>query len=59
MIIAKNWSLYYRELYESKIKKLKEDCERLYNENQKMKKRLKKHENSAAMVNYYNKKERV
>jgi len=58
MIIAKNWSLYYRELYGSKIKKLKEDCERLYNENQKMKKRLKKHEGSMRMVNYYNEKDK-
>ena len=58
MIIAKNWSLYYRELYGAKIKKLKEDCERLYNENQKMKKRLKKHEGSMRMVNYYNEKDK-
>ena len=56
MIIAKNWSLHYRELYTSKIKKLKEDCERLYNENQKMKKRLKKYESSMRMVYYNNEK---
>ena len=58
MIIPKNWSVYYRELYEAKIKKLKEDCERLYNENQKMKKRLKKHEGSMGMVYYYNEKDK-
>ena len=57
MIIAKNWNLHYRELYASKIKKLKEQCEKLYNENQRMKKRLKKHEGSMGMVYYKNKKE--
>ena len=57
MIIAKNWSLHYRELYASKIKKLKEDCERLYKENQKMKKRLNKYEGSMRMVYYHNEKE--
>ena len=58
MIIAKNWSLYYREMYASKTKKLKEDCERLYNENQKMKRRLKKHEGSMRMVYYNNEKDK-
>jgi hypothetical protein len=43
---------------EAKIKKLKEDCERLYNENQKMKRRLKKHEGSIRMVYYNNEKDK-
>jgi hypothetical protein len=59
MIIAKNWSLYYRELYEPRIKRLTENYNKVYDENQNMKKRLEKYEKSRRMVNYYNKKERV
>jgi hypothetical protein len=46
MIVGKNWSLHYRELYEPRIKRLTENYNKVYNENQKMKKRLKKHEGS-------------
>jgi len=57
--IGKNWSLHYRNLYEPKIKRLTKRYNELYNENQKMKKRLEKHEGSKSMVLYYNKKEAV
>jgi hypothetical protein len=54
--IGKNWSLYYRNLYEPKIKRLTVRYNELYEENQKMKKRLEKFEKSKRMVLYYNKK---
>ena len=55
--ISKNWSLYYREMYEPKIKRLTERYREVYDENQKMKRRLVKYEGSKRMVGYYNKKE--
>ena len=55
--ISKNWSLYYREMYEPKIKRLTERYREVYDENQKMKRRLAKYEGSKRMVGYYNKKE--
>ena len=54
--IGKNWALYYREMYEPKIKRLTERFNQVYDENQKMKKRLQKYE-SRRMIGYYNKKE--
>ncbi len=54
--IGKNWSLYYRNLYEPKIKRLTVRYNELYEENQKMKRRLEKFEKSKRMVLYYNKK---
>jgi hypothetical protein len=54
--IGKNWSLHYRNLYEPKIKRLTERYNKLYDENQKMKRRLEKYEGSKRMVFYYNKK---
>ena len=54
---GKNWSLHYRELYEPRIKRLTENYNKVYEENQIMKKRLKKYEGSMRMVYYYNKKE--
>jgi len=59
MSVGKNWSLHYRELYEPRIKRLTENYNKIYDENQNMKKRLEKYEKSRRMVNYYNKKERV
>ena len=59
MSVGKNWSLHYRELYEPRIKRLTENYNKMYDENQNMKKRLEKYEKSRRMVNYYNKKERV
>jgi len=55
--ISKNWSLYYREIYEPRIKRLTEKYREVYDENQKMKKRLEEYERSRRMVTYYNKKE--
>jgi|TARA_B100001059_G_C17788925_1_gene558907 hypothetical protein len=57
MSTGKNWSLHYRELYEPRIKRLTENYNKVYEENQIMKKRLKKYEGSMRMVYYYNKKE--
>ena len=57
MSIAKNWELYYREKYEPQIKRLTERYNKIYDENQKMKRRLKKYEGSLRMICYYNKKE--
>jgi hypothetical protein len=57
--VGRNWSLLYRKIYEPKIKRLTERNNELYDENQKMKKRLEKHEGSKSMVLYYNKKEAV
>ena len=59
MSVGKNWSLHYRELYEPRIKRLTENYNKVYDENQNMKKRLEKYEKSRRMVNYYNKNERV
>jgi len=55
--VGKNWSLYYREMYEPKIKRLTEKYREVYDENQKMKKRLEKYEKNKRMICYYNKKE--
>lgn len=57
MSVGKNWSLHYRELYEPRIKRLTENYNKVYDENQNMKKRLEKYEKSRRMVNYYNKKD--
>ena len=43
MSAAKNWSLHYREIYEPQIKRLTERYNKIYDENQMMKKRLKKY----------------
>jgi hypothetical protein len=59
MSVGKNWSLHYRELYEPRIKRLTENYNKVYDENQNMKKRLEKYEKSRRMVNYYNKKDKV
>lgn len=56
--LSKNWSIYYREIYEPQIKRLKKRCDELYDENQEMKRRLEKHEGSRRMVLYYNGKEK-
>ena len=57
MSAAKNWSLHYRKIYEPQIKRLTERYNKIYDEKQIMKKRLKKYEGSLRMVYYYNKKE--
>ena len=49
--IGINWNLKYRE----QIKTLKDKADKLYRENQRMKKRLEKHEGSRKMVLYFNK----
>ena len=49
---GKNWHLRLRNI----IDKLKKKNEKLYLENQIMKRRLAKHEGSRRMVTYYNKK---
>ena len=54
--IGKKWSLHYRNLYEPKMKRLTQRYNELYDENQKMKRRLEKYEGSKRMVFYYNKK---
>ena len=56
--LSTNWSLYYRNYYEPKFKRLIKRNEELYDENQKMKRRLEKYEGSKRMVLYYNKKEK-
>jgi hypothetical protein len=56
--VSTNWSLYYRNYYEPKFKRLIKRNEELYDENQKMKRRLEKYEGSKRMVLYYNKKEK-
>jgi len=56
--VSTNWSLYYRNYYEPKFKRLIKKNEELYDENQKMKRRLEKYEGSKRMVLYYNKKEK-
>ena len=55
--LSTNWSLYYRNYYEPKFKRLIKRNEELYAENQRMKRRLEKYEGSKRMVYYYNKKE--
>jgi len=50
--LGKNWHLRFRKI----IDKLKQKNEKLYLENQIMKRRLEKYEGSRAMVTYYNKK---
>ena len=54
--LSTNWSLYYRNIYEPRIKRLTERYRELYDENQMMKKRLEKYEGNKRMVLYYNKK---
>ena len=44
--VSTNWSLYYRNYYEPKFKRLIKRNEELYDENQKMKRRLEKYEGS-------------
>ena len=56
--LSTNWSLYYRNYYEPKFKRLIKRNEELYDENQKMKIRLEKYEGSKRIVLYYNKKEK-
>lgn len=56
--LSTNWSLHYRNYYEPKFKRLIKRNEELYEENQKMKRRLEKYEGSKRMVLYYNKKEK-
>jgi len=56
--VSTNWSLYYRNYYEPKFKRLIKRNEELYDENQRMKRRLEKYEGSKRMVLYYNKKEK-
>ena len=51
--IGINLDLKYRKI----IEYLKKKNEKLYLENQRMKRRLEKYEGTRAMVNYYNKKE--
>ena len=55
--IGKNWSLYYREMYEPRIKRLTEKFNQVYEENKIMKERLQKYE-SCRMIGYYNKKDK-
>jgi hypothetical protein len=54
--IGKNWSLYYRNIYEPKLKRLIKRNDELYSENQKMKRRLVKYEGSKQAVLRNNKK---
>ena len=56
--LSTKWSLYYRNYYEPKFKRLIKRNEELYDENQRMKRRLEKYEGSKRMVLYYNKKEK-
>jgi hypothetical protein len=50
--LGKNWHLRFRKI----IDKLKQKNEKLYLENQQMKRRLEKYEGNKRMVLYYNKK---
>ena len=52
--IGLNW----KEIYERKIKHLKKLYIKIYDENQRMKRRLAKHEGSKRMVYYWNEKEK-
>ena len=54
--IGKNWSLYYRNIYEPKLERLIKRNDELYSENQKMKRRLVKYEGSKQAVLRNNKK---
>ena len=54
--VGRNWSLLYRKIYGAKIKKLTERNEELYNENQKMKKRLMQSTKGQRRVYYLNEK---
>lgn len=54
--IGKNWSLYYRNIYEPKLERLIKRNDELYSENQKMKRRLVKYEGSKQKVLRNNKK---
>ena len=54
--VGRNWSLLYRKIYGAKIKKLTERNEELYEENQKMKRRLSKYDGSQRRVYYLNQK---
>lgn len=54
--IGKNWSLYYRNIYEPKLERLIKRNGELYSENQKMKRRLVKYEGSKQAVLRNNKK---
>ena len=51
--LAKNWHLRFRTI----IDKLRKKNEKLYLENQMMKRRLVKYEESRRMVAYYNRKQ--
>ena len=57
--LSTNWSLYYRNYYEPKFKRLIKRNEELYSENQRMKRRLEKYEKNKRMVLYYNKKDKL
>jgi acyl-[acyl carrier protein]--UDP-N-acetylglucosamine O-acyltransferase len=50
--VGLNWSA----IKDRKIKELQDKVDKLYRENQRMKRRLIKYEKTRAMVNYYNKK---
>jgi hypothetical protein len=50
--LGKNWHLRFRKI----MNKLKQKNEKLYLENQQMKRRLEKYEGNKRMVLYYNKK---
>ena len=50
-------SVNWKEFYKEKMDKLSRRCSKLYDENQKMKRRLIKYEISRQMVNYWNKHE--
>ena len=51
--VGKNWHLRFRKI----IDKLKQKNEKLYLQNQIMKRRLVKYEGSKGMVHYYNRKQ--
>ena len=51
--LSKNWHLKFRRI----IDKLRQKNERIYLQNQIMKRRLAKYEGSKAMVYYYNNKD--
>ena len=52
--IGLNW----KEIYERKIKHLKKLYIKIYDENQKMKRRLEKYEKTKRAVRYWNQKEK-
>ena len=51
--LGDNWHLKFRKI----IQELKEKNEKLYRQNQIMKRRLTKYEGNTGMVHYYNRKE--